>query len=175
MKSGQRSSQRGAVLIVGLIMVLLMTTIGLAAIRGSGMQEMMAGNMRDRNLAFQAAEAALRVAERDLAARATMPAFDGSVTGFLDAEEPINRAAAWSEFAWSNQSLSSSLEIEGVSQVPRYVVEEITATRVAGTDGSAVDFESLMTYEEAVHYRITARGVGANPSTEVILQTMFKR
>lgn len=56
-------SQQGVVLIVGLIMVLLISLIALAAIRGSGLQEAMVGNMRGRNLAFQAAESAVKDAE----------------------------------------------------------------------------------------------------------------
>ncbi|AQZ34850.1 pilus assembly protein PilX [Pseudomonas sp. LPH1] len=55
--------QQGAVLIVALIMLLLLTIIGLSSMRGTSLQENMAGNMRDINLALQAAEAALRQGE----------------------------------------------------------------------------------------------------------------
>lgn len=172
-----KHTQRGAVLIVGLIMVLLMTTIGLAAIRGSGMQEMMAGNVRDRNLAFQAAEAGLREAEKTLGDLDLMPPFDGSRTGFLDSASPVIGAGSWSngDFNWNNNSINTGVTISGVEQQPRFVVEEVTSIRVTGSEGSAIDFESQMTYEEAVHYRITTRAVGANPNTVVILQSMFKR
>ena len=49
------SKQQGAVLLVALIMLLLLTVIGVAAMRDTNLQERMAGNMRDHALAFQAA------------------------------------------------------------------------------------------------------------------------
>lgn len=56
--------QRGAVLIVALIMLLLISIIGTVAMRSATMEERMAGNQRERHLSFQAAEAALRVGEQ---------------------------------------------------------------------------------------------------------------
>ena len=58
--------QNGAVLIVSLIMLLLLTLIGVTAMQTNGLEEKMAGNMLDRNIALQAAESALRDAERDI-------------------------------------------------------------------------------------------------------------
>ncbi len=55
--------QRGAVLIVALIMLLLLTIIGISSMRGTTLQERMAGNLRDDSLAFQASEAAMRQGE----------------------------------------------------------------------------------------------------------------
>ena len=55
--------QRGIALVIALIFLLLMTMIGVSAIQGTTMQERMAGNMQDRNTAFQGAEAALRAGE----------------------------------------------------------------------------------------------------------------
>lgn len=57
------NNQRGATLIIALIMLLLLTIIGLSSMRGTSLQESMAGNMRDSSLALQAAEAALRQGE----------------------------------------------------------------------------------------------------------------
>ena len=55
--------QSGAVLIVSLIMLLLMTIIGVTAMQGTVVQERMAGNLRDKDVAFQSAELALRDGE----------------------------------------------------------------------------------------------------------------
>lgn len=55
--------QSGAVLIVALIILLLLSIIGVSGMRGVGLQENMAGNLRDGNLALQASEAALREGE----------------------------------------------------------------------------------------------------------------
>jgi len=56
--------QNGAVLIVTLVMLLLMTLLAIGSMRGTVLQERMAGNLRDEHLAFQAAEMAQREAEQ---------------------------------------------------------------------------------------------------------------
>jgi type IV pilus assembly protein PilX len=58
-----RPRQQGSVLLVSLIMLLLLTLVAVGGMQGTILQERMTGNLRDRDLAFQAAEAALREAE----------------------------------------------------------------------------------------------------------------
>lgn len=60
------SSQRGAILIVTLVMLLLLTLLALGSMRGTTLEERMAGNLRDESQAFQAAEMAQRAAETQL-------------------------------------------------------------------------------------------------------------
>ena len=55
--------QRGASLVVVLILLLVMTLLGLAILRGTLLEERMTANLYDRSLAFQSAEGALRDAE----------------------------------------------------------------------------------------------------------------
>lgn len=55
--------QRGSALIVSLVMLLLMTLVGVASMQGTILQEKMSGNLRDRELAFDASETALRAGE----------------------------------------------------------------------------------------------------------------
>jgi type IV pilus assembly protein PilX len=55
--------QSGAVLIVSLLLLLVMTVLALTASQTTRLQERMAGNARDLDLAFQASEAGLRAAE----------------------------------------------------------------------------------------------------------------
>jgi type IV pilus assembly protein PilX len=50
------------VLIVSLVILVVMTIVGVTAMRGTALEERMAGNLRDGTLAFEAAEAALRAA-----------------------------------------------------------------------------------------------------------------
>lgn len=59
--------QRGIVLVTGLLLLLLITLVVLAASRSGRLQAVMSSNTRDRDLAFQAAEAALVDAEERLA------------------------------------------------------------------------------------------------------------
>lgn len=58
------NSQNGSALIIGLLLLLVITIIAVSGVRESLMQERMSGNWHDRNLAFQASEAALREGER---------------------------------------------------------------------------------------------------------------
>lgn len=58
-----RQKQKGAVLLLCLVMLLVLTMIGVSSMSSSTLQERMAGGARDYNQAFQAAEASLRVGE----------------------------------------------------------------------------------------------------------------
>jgi type IV pilus assembly protein PilX len=58
-------SQQGVVLIVALLFLILLTVIAISSSNLATVEERMARNSRDYNIAFQAAEAALRGPERD--------------------------------------------------------------------------------------------------------------
>ena len=63
MKTATATQQRGAALIVSLMFLLVLTIIGIASVSTTKLQERMAHNTREQNLALQAAEAALRDGE----------------------------------------------------------------------------------------------------------------
>ena len=65
-RHASRPTQRGFALLTGLIMLVLISLISLAAARGIRQETVMANNTRERDLAFQAAEAALADAESKL-------------------------------------------------------------------------------------------------------------
>ncbi|MCX8114103.1 MAG: PilX N-terminal domain-containing pilus assembly protein [Burkholderiaceae bacterium] len=70
--------ERGAVLVVGLIFLAMLSLMGVAAYSVATQEERMSGNTRDRIRAFEAAEASLRDCESVLAAAGGLPAFDGT-------------------------------------------------------------------------------------------------
>lgn len=168
--------QTGAVLIIGMVMLVLLTIVGLAAIRGSDMQERMAGNMRDRNLAFQAAEAALRKGE-DI----PFVKFDGTVPGYfpdLNTKTGATRVVDWTKADWENNSNSISLAantLTGLVQQPRYIVESLQVPLAPATEGGAVDVESMEQMADKEYFRITSRGLGGTQDSEVVLQSTFVR
>jgi type IV pilus assembly protein PilX len=173
MKHSPCSSQHGAALIVGLIVLLLMTLIGVFAMRGSIMQERMATNQRDRELAIQAAEIALRDAERFIASLNNRP--DPTVGGTnsniytlnstnLD-PHPNNAKPWWQErdAAWWTANGVASILPSNVATAPRYIIEEIglkTFDAIEGKPKAGV-----------YYYRITARGTGASAVSRALLQT----
>lgn len=59
-----RQRQGGAVLAIALILLVVMTLLAVASLRGTLLEGRMAAGQRDRSLEFQAAEAALRSAEQ---------------------------------------------------------------------------------------------------------------
>lgn len=61
-----QARQRGAVLYVALIMLVLLALIGIAGMQVSGMQEKMAANYLRGNIAFQNAEAQARSSETSI-------------------------------------------------------------------------------------------------------------
>jgi type IV pilus assembly protein PilX len=61
---GHINRNSGSVLLVSLIMLLVLTVIGVSTMSNIGVNEKMAANYRDHNLAFQAAEAALAAGEK---------------------------------------------------------------------------------------------------------------
>jgi len=168
-------SQRGVTLIVALFIVLLMGILSLSAIRGSGMQESMAGNMRDKSLAFQAAESALREGEGVVMKPGPLPAFDGTNGLHLEL------MPALSPIRYTDEDWADTFKVRitalnlGVEAEPAYVVEELEADlgKEASASGSGVDADSL--YLEAVPYRVTVRGVGLTSDSVVILQSHVKR
>jgi len=77
--------QSGVALIAGLIFLLVLTMIGATSALMSGLEERMSSNMRDREIAMQAAELALRDAERDIKGLGTNPRNPpiSGITGFF--------------------------------------------------------------------------------------------
>ncbi|EPJ85296.1 type IV pilus assembly protein PilX [Pseudomonas sp. CFII64] len=61
-----RAQQRGMVLVVSLVFLLLLTLIGISSMQSATLQEKMAGSVTFRNQSFQTAEAALRVGESSI-------------------------------------------------------------------------------------------------------------
>lgn len=69
------ATQRGAVLVISLILLLLLTILAITASSTASLQERMAGNAQEANIAFQAAESGLKNMT-DIVARGGTPATD---------------------------------------------------------------------------------------------------
>jgi type IV pilus assembly protein PilX len=178
--------QTGAALIVSLVILLIMTMIGLAAMRTSSMAEKMAANTMDVEIAFQATEIALRDAESWVAALTAEP--DPNDTGSnniwtADAMDPdLNNPESWwherNAAWWTANGIAHATNITfdtngGTKTIttPRYIIEYqqfVTDDLVVGTGGGPSTGR--------VYYRITARGTGGSDQSRVLLQsTMAKR
>ena len=165
-----RRHERGAALIIALLLLLLMTVLGVSAMRTSTLQERMAGNVRDSNLAFQAAEAGLRSGEAMLDA-ASIPPFTGS-SGLLDVpKDAAGQAAYWNAFDWAGNS--RVVTVTGVATSPQYVIEDMSSVGAASCSDCSVVLGQA--YADTGFYRITARAVGGSTDAVAILQTTYFR
>ncbi len=162
-------TQRGAALIVSLLFVLVLALIGVSSTQTASLELKMAANSRDRDLAFQAAEAALMDAENYLRSTNPLPLFDGSETGLVQAAG-VDSAPHWSSLDWATESRIYSGTLDGVSEPPRYLIEELPPMPMPG--GS---LQSNVPLTEKGWYRITARGSGTTTTSSVLLQSVYKR
>lgn len=161
----QPGDQRGATLIVSMIILLLLSMLALYGSRGSIVQNLMARNTRDHDLAFQAAEAALRDAETRL------PSFAAG-TGMIDRTAELEASAQYTTaeywlniHGWSDaNTLSMQGAMAGVSKAPRYVIERLVDTGVTCSDAGSTPQR---------HYRATALAVGKSAETRVMLQAEY--
>ena len=176
MTTGPAQRERGAVLILGLIMLLLMTVVGLAAVRGTGLQETMAGNMRERHMAFQAAEAGLREAEDELE-NVVNNAFDGTTKGLLPDQSQVDQplVSQWVLEDWENNAVLTDLELENIKDAnrPRYVIEKLPVAKIEVRKmlGCSQDPEEFCFDVE--YFRVSSRGVGGSGESESIVQSTY--
>jgi type IV pilus assembly protein PilX len=173
--------QRGIVLLLGLIVLLVMTLIGLSAARSTLLEERMSGSTVDSHVAFQAAEAALRAGELNL--QVPVLAEFNNTGGRYKALEYTHpdQVPRWQQWAGPSEATnwnSNAITYTGMSDAPaplnqasaRYYLEEFPLVYSPG-ESLAAD----MPVDELGFYRITARGVGISGAASVILQTTFKR
>lgn len=87
------TNQRGIALVVALILLVLITLVGLAAVRGTIMQQRMASNLYDRQVEFQSAEAAVRAATALLPTTPTIIWHNCQAGGIVCLPNPFNDPA----------------------------------------------------------------------------------
>lgn len=169
---GKRSNQRGAVLVVGMIFLAMLTLMGVAAYSVATQEEKMAGNSRDRLRAFEAAEASLRDCEAVLGGLAGLPAFNGS--GGMYTAPPVNEAPKFETIDWKTDSNTRVLatSMADVARQPRCIVEEMLVLEAKPVDGALSGPQQRV--EERV-YRVTAAGYGVNLTTAALVQSTYRR
>lgn len=167
--------QRGVALLVVLILLLVMTLLGLASLRGSLMEERMSAGLYDRGLGFQASEAALREAEALLAAGGLVFPANGCLAGLCARRVDLTGAdtARWLDPAtpWRNSTVNLGVDSDGdgtaIATTPQFIVEAMgEAPNWPGCDREMPIHPSCM----SPRFRITARSNAANRA-QVVLQS----
>jgi type IV pilus assembly protein PilX len=166
------SKQSGTVLFTSLIFLLVLSMIVLAALRTGTLEERMAANSRNRQVALQAAEAVLRNAEVALfSGDAFMSTFDSypNSAGVLPSgyySAPASSVALkWTSVDWADatQTLTLGSTLNEVESQPRYIVEIIERpTSLGKGQGCSKGLAS-----------ITTRGLGRD-SAAVFVHAMYR-
>lgn len=161
--------QKGAILILALILLTIMSLVGISANRDVILQERMTGNELDSAIALQAAEAALRAAEAQLGNCAPAETqFYGGQDGMYDIS--ANPAGDWellteeadASDAWLAVSLEQSF------QSPRYYIERLEPIALTGDQ----DLKLGEPVQSAVLFRVTAQGFGSSNKTDSVVRTI---
>lgn len=146
--SPRRHQQRGATLIVLLVMLVIVTLLTVSSLRSTTQEERMAGNFRDRNKAFQAAEAVVQTCLNQVRTSVFPIALilSPKLATSTNAPDPN-----W-DLAWTDAN-STAVTITGANleSAPRCMVENLGSGSV----------------------RVTGRAVGANADTVVMLQATY--
>jgi type IV pilus assembly protein PilX len=184
--TGCAPRQRGIALIIALVLLVAATLIGLAASRGTMLQEKMSGNTFDRSLAFQRAESALRAAEGAISANwqiATLNGVDCSPASAVQcavvpADAFTGTSANWIDVAGS-YNVNSALSA-GVPQYQIHLIGTGPAENSFGTSANAnsANYGNSGSPDNVAFYRVTARS--SNPAlaggrANVVLQTIVRR
>jgi type IV pilus assembly protein PilX len=198
-----RFCQSGMTLVATLLILLIVLMMSIAASQIAVQGEKSSRNDRDHQIAFQAAEAALLDAEMDIehspdATRSRSDLFsNASATGFpaeagaacasgeqniylgLCRHSEANTLPIWHSVNFLDDAMSSASSVpygrftgqtfpteNGSLPIkrPRYIVE-LLLYKMPGT----------RTDEQSYFYRITAVGFGARESTQVALQTIYRK
>lgn len=162
--------QKGVVLIVALILLLVLTLIGIGVTQSTSLEERMAANARDKDLSFQAAEAGLRTGESGLE-QALYTNFDN--TNGLYEYDPT-QADIWTTIDWTksaNVVSSSAVSLASVAQQPVFIIEQLPPVPAPGQNLGATEYGDTPTIQL---YRITALGTGGDTTSQSMLQTVYQ-
>jgi len=166
--------QDGSVLLISLVMLLILTIVGISAMRNTTLEEKMAGNMRDKGLSFQAAEATLRAAEKYIEDNiVSTVAFDTDGSdGLYDKTDMY----IWKNINWDGDDSLENSDFDSdynVAEPPRFIVQHIAS--IAGDENSL----NLGNYGQNTGacdqelFLVTARATGGSGGAPVLLQTTY--
>ena len=146
--------------------------IVLAALRTGTLEERMAANARNRQVALQAAEAVLRNAEVTLFTGAAFtsnfdsyPDSSGNLSNGFYMAPSSSTPLKWQSVDWSDatKTITNGVTLSGVDTQPRYIVEIIT--RPTRPNSTVPCSKGLV--------GVTARGLGKD-SAAVFVHAMYR-
>lgn len=194
-KQTKPRGQRGVVLLIGLVVLMVLSLLAVGSMRATTLEERMSHNSEDRQIAFQVAEAALREAELILT-QPMLPAFVAITSPAADgfylpdppnpdtpsvAYKPIwqRSAADTAHPSWRPASVTSGAPPAPIDLARgEYLIEQLEVIDKTAP-GESLQADAAEDRRERIIYRISARAWGATAAAEpapvVLLQSTFKR
>lgn len=175
----QFSRQNGAALFISLMFLIILTLIGLSAANVGILQERMASNVRQSNVAFQRAEATLRgieqrvkqISEGGSGGLGSIPIWSETLDalGITQRGDCTLSSAESANWAWQ-----TSPDISGTE----YAIVELSGATASGeVFGSACrpmqSEDAGNPGQSAVYYLIAAKAPGDDGVTEAIVQSIY--
>jgi len=167
--------ERGVALAMSILFLLLLTIIGVTSMNTSVLQERMAGNMRDQDIALQAAETSIRYGDDQARAVIKNACIQPPPSNCAAPDAnglwcpngvQVNNPAWWSTWGIILQQ-DATKQVAEAQEDPRHVIEYLERVRYAfpgdtyGSDPARLNL------------RITARGVGSTGTSEIVLRKAF--
>ena len=178
-----QKQQRGVALVVALILLVVATLIGLAASRGTILQERMSSNSFDRSLAFQRSESALRAGEAAITADWRIANLGGPDCSIAVCPVVPLTAFTATGVNWVNVGALYDVNDARTPGVPQYHIAFMGTGRADNNMGTRENAESTnygagAAPDNVAFYRVTARS--SDPTllagrSIVVLQTTVRR
>jgi type IV pilus assembly protein PilX len=174
---------RGSVLVIALLVLLVLTLLGVTALDTTVMEERMSANTRQRNIAHQAAETALKDAEQWLTNAAGNVVFQSDIGKFNASAElydstigantldwDINDGGKWT--AGNSQAVTTLSSFPNDASIipgaPRYIIEYVGRIGDPPLNFTDPDLREFA-------FRVVAIGWGPDTSTKVVLSSTFSK
>jgi len=143
------------------------------------MEEKMSGVMRERAVAFQAAEAALRRGEQSFNPLVGTGAFNGtgSQYGPTDAQPDYFAAATWTDansisYTDAINNVATPNAFPDVLEQPRYILHYLSDMEANNVSLNMGGY-GQQRLNKVSDFMITARGVGPSGNSYVVLQAYY--
>lgn len=159
--------QDGVALIIALVLLVIMTLLGLSAMRTVSLEERMTGQTYDRSLSFQTTEAALREAESWAETNKPTPAAGAA----CDSNGVCGSPTAGATERWNDSSFAgwktATAVVSGSNTIsPQYFIEYLGNTFPCVPN-------DLTQSADCKRYRITARSNAGTDRASVMLQSIY--
>ena len=172
-----QSKQSGAVLVVCLIILLVLTVLSISTSRSSLLQEKMTFAVSDSHLALKAAELAIIDAEGFIAGIAGTSGFDAAGTAGLystdDSPDQLSAAATWAN---ASTAAATSLPDADVTAA-RYYIEHlgILGTATGAGNINITNYGQSTGAGTMTAFRVVARGTGLSDSSQRIIISYYSK